>query len=117
MILITHDLGVVAQNVDNIGVMYGGMLMEESNKYSIYESPKHPYTEALLSSIPNTNLDDLRLSYIPGYPPNLLHPPKGCPFAPRCPKVKKICKEKLPPFVEVGDTRVRCWLYGGDINE
>ncbi len=117
MILITHDLGVVAQNVDNIGVMYGGMLMEESNKYNIYDSPKHPYTQALLSSIPNTDLNDLELSYIEGYPPNLLHPPKGCPFAPRCPKAKQICKEKLPPFIDLGDTKVRCWLYGGDTNE
>ena len=114
MILITHDLGVVAQNVNNIGVMYGGMLMEESNKYNIYESPKHPYTQALLSSIPNTDLNDLELSYIPGYPPNLLNPKKGCPFAPRCPKVKDICRKKLPPFIDLGDTKVRCWLYGGD---
>lgn len=111
MVLITHDLGVVAELADRIGVMYAGHLVELSTSEKIYYEPKHPYTQALLKSIPNTNIDDRELRYIPGDLPNLVKPPKGCRFASRCPYAKEICHEKVPPDFEVDETRVKCWLY------
>ncbi|WP_129409626.1 ABC transporter ATP-binding protein [Marinitoga lauensis] len=111
MVLITHDLGVVAELADRIGVMYAGHLVELSTAEKIYYEPKHPYTQALLKSIPNTNIDDRELRYIPGDLPNLVKPPKGCRFASRCPYAKEICHEKVPPDFEVDETRVKCWLY------
>ncbi|GAB6189780.1 ABC transporter ATP-binding protein [Marinitoga arctica] len=111
MILITHDLGVVAELADRIGVMYAGHLVELSTAEKIYYEPKHPYTQALLKSIPNTNIDDRELRYIPGDLPNLVKPPKGCRFASRCPYAKSICHEQIPPDFEVEGTRVKCWLY------
>lgn len=116
MILITHDLGVVAEMADRIAVMYAGHLVELAESEKIYYEPKHPYTKALLESIPNTNINDLELRYIPGSPPDLVNPPKGCRFAPRCPFAKKICFEKEPPTVEVDGSIVKCWLYKGDEN-
>ncbi|WGS64426.1 ABC transporter ATP-binding protein [Marinitoga aeolica] len=111
MILITHDLGVVAELADRIGVMYAGHLVELSTAEKIYYEPKHPYTQALLKSIPNTNIDDRELRYIPGDLPNLVKPPKGCRFASRCPYAKDICHKEVPPEFEVDGTRVKCWLY------
>ncbi|SHH17666.1 ABC transporter ATP-binding protein [Thermosipho atlanticus] len=113
LILITHDLGVVAEMADKICVMYAGHIVEEAVSEKLYYSPKHPYTELLLKSIPNTNIDDLDLKYIPGSPPDLLRPPVGCRFAPRCPYKKKICEVKEPPIFNVDGTKVKCWLYGG----
>ncbi len=112
MLLITHDLGVVAELADRIIVMYAGHIMEISDAIELYESPKHPYTKALLHSIPNTIIEDMDLSYIPGSPPNLISPPKGCRFAPRCDKAMKICREKEPPLFDVNGAKVKCWLYG-----
>ncbi|SHE80648.1 peptide/nickel transport system ATP-binding protein [Marinitoga hydrogenitolerans DSM 16785] len=111
MILITHDLGVVAELADRIGVMYAGHLVELSTAEKIYYEPKHPYTQALLKSIPNTNIEDRELRYIPGDLPNLVKPPKGCRFASRCPYAKSICHEQIPPDFEVEGTKVKCWLY------
>ncbi|ABR31045.1 peptide ABC transporter ATPase [Thermosipho melanesiensis] len=111
MILITHDLGVVAETADKICVMYAGHIVEEAKSEDLYYSPKHPYTKLLLKSIPNTNIDDLSLKYIPGSPPDLLNPPKGCRFAERCPFKKRICELKEPEVVEVNETKVKCWLY------
>jgi peptide/nickel transport system ATP-binding protein len=111
MILITHDLGVVAEMADKICVMYAGHIVEEALSEDLYYKPKHPYTELLLKSIPNTNIDDLELKYIPGSPPDLLKPPIGCRFAPRCPYKKEICETKEPPTVKVDNTNVKCWLY------
>ena len=116
MILITHDLGVVAEMADRIAVMYAGHLVEIARSDDIYHSPKHPYTKALLESIPNTRIDDLELRYIPGSPPDLVDPPKGCRFAPRCPFAKKVCFEREPPVFEVDGAKVKCWLYEGDEN-
>ena len=114
MILITHDLGVVAEMADKIAVMYAGHLVEFAESEKIYYEPKHPYTKALLESIPNTDINDLELKFIPGSPPDLVDPPKGCRFAPRCPVAKKMCFEKEPPTVELNGSRVKCWLYEGD---
>jgi len=114
MILITHDLGVVAEMADRIAVMYAGHLVELAESEKIYYSPKHPYTKALLESIPNTDINDLKLSYIPGSPPDLIDPPRGCRFAPRCPFAKDVCFEKEPPIFEVDGSKVKCWLYEGE---
>ena len=111
MLLITHDLGVVAEMADRIGVMYAGHLVELGKSEKIYYEPKHPYTKALLESIPNTNIEDKELRFIPGSPPDLVDPPKGCRFAPRCPKAKKICWEREPPVFDVDGTQVKCWIY------
>ena len=111
MLLITHDLGVVAEMADRIGVMYAGHLVELGESEKIYYEPKHPYTKALLESIPNTNIEDKELRFIPGSPPDLVDPPGGCRFAPRCPKAKKICWEKEPPVFDVDGTQVKCWIY------
>ena len=111
MLLITHDLGVVAEMADRIGVMYAGHLVELGKSEKIYYEPKHPYTKALLESIPNTNIEDKELRFIPGSPPDLVDPPKGCRFAPRCPKARKICWEREPPVFDVDGTQVKCWIY------
>ncbi|KHC91550.1 peptide ABC transporter ATP-binding protein [Thermotoga sp. Mc24] len=116
MILITHDMGLVAEAADRIGVMYAGHLVELASKERIFTNPLHPYTVGLLRSIPNTDVNDKELRYIPGSPPDLSNPPEGCRFAPRCEKAMKICWEKEPPEFEIDGTRVKCWLYGGDQN-
>lgn len=116
MILITHDLGVVAEMADRIAVMYAGHIVELAESEKIYYEPKHPYTKSLLRSIPNTNINDLELRYIPGSPPDLVNPPKGCRFAPRCSFAKNVCFEKEPPVVDVNGAKVKCWLYAGDEN-
>ncbi|ADA67690.1 oligopeptide/dipeptide ABC transporter, ATPase subunit [Thermotoga petrophila RKU-10] len=116
MILITHDMGLVAEAADRIGVMYAGHLVELASKEKIFTSPLHPYTVGLLRSIPNTDVNDKGLRYIPGSPPDLSNPPGGCRFAPRCEKAMKVCWEKEPPDFEIDGTRVKCWLYGGDRN-
>jgi peptide/nickel transport system ATP-binding protein len=112
LLLITHDLGVVAQNCSRVLVMYGGLIMEEGPVKDIFQNPKHPYTEGLLNSLPKiSNGVKDRLIPIHGSPPNLLNPPKGCPFAERCPYVMEICRNELPPYFKVGENRrSMCWL-------
>ena len=116
IIFITHDLGVVAELCDRVAVMYGGLIMEEALIDDLFEQPKHPYTMGLLASIPDIEQDkSVRLKPIPGSPPDMTNPPKGCPFAPRCPYARKLCGEKLPEFVEVGENhRSRCFLQYPD---
>jgi len=112
IILITHNLGNVAQLADRITVMYGGTVMELGEANEIFENPLHPYTKGLLSSIPNIKLDQPKLKTMPGSPPDLVDPPPGCVFHPRCPFVKDICREQKPtPFTRDGHL-VNCWLYG-----
>ena len=112
IILITHDISIVAEMADRIALMYAGQLMEFSDALSIFEEPLHPYTEALLQSIPNIQLSDQKLRYIPGSPPDLINPPRGCRFHPRCPYVTDICKVKEPPMIEVEKGReVKCFKY------
>ncbi len=112
IILITHDLGVVADVCSRIVVMYGGLIMEEGTAEEIFYDPKHPYTMGLLKSIPRMDLDEKkRLIPIEGTPPDLLNPPKGCPFAARCPYAMKICVEKRPPYFYANEGhRSMCWL-------
>lgn len=116
IIFITHDLGVVAELCDRVVVMYGGLIMEEAMIDDIFEDPKHPYTMGLLESIPDIQQDkSKRLMPIPGSPPDMTNPPKGCPFAPRCPYARKICAQELPEFVEVGEGhKSRCFLLQPD---
>lgn len=112
IMFITHDLGVVAELADRVAVMYGGLIMEEADIFSIFQSPKHPYTMGLLDSIPDMNQDkSKRLQPIPGSPPDMIHPPKGCPFAPRCPYAMRICVDEIPPYIKTGENkRSMCWL-------
>lgn len=111
VMLITHDLGVVAETCERMVVMYGGMVMEEGTTKEIFGNPQHPYTIALQRSIPKlTHTRQDRLWSIPGSPPNMLRPPIGCPFAARCNQSMKICQTMLPPITQLSDThKSMCW--------
>jgi peptide/nickel transport system ATP-binding protein len=116
VILITHDLGVIAEVADDVLVMYAGMVMEEASRDEIFYEPHHPYTEGLLRSLPAYGSERARLHPIAGQPPSLIHPPKGCPFAPRCPYVMDRCRTEIPPLdpVEGGPAHASaCWLPHG----
>ena len=112
IILITHDLGVVAETCERVLVMYGGMIMEEGLVEEIFYETAHPYTICLKRSIPNVNLvSGGRLFSIAGSPPSLIDPPKGCPFCARCDKAMKVCLEHCPPYFQLSPThRSMCWL-------
>ncbi len=116
MILITHDLGVIAEMADRVAVMYAGEIVEQSPVKSLFDRPLHPYTQGLIGSIPVLGELRERLEVIPGSVPNLIDPPSGCRFAPRC-KARiehnlSICVEKSPDLAEVAEGHhVRCWLY------
>ncbi|MET9070041.1 ABC transporter ATP-binding protein [Streptosporangium sandarakinum] len=105
LILITHDLGVVADVADKIAVMYGGRIVENALVHDIYRSPAHPYTKGLLDSIPRVDLKGQELYAIKGMPPNLLDMPQGCAFHPRCPYRQDDCVTDAPPLYEIGPTR------------
>ncbi len=118
IIMISHDLGVIAGLCDRICVMYAGKIVEESCAVDLFKSPHHPYTQGLIASVPRVDMDVTeRLISIEGQPPNLLHLPKGCAFYDRCSKRMDICQDKLPEskvlkVSEGGDVhRVACWLY------
>jgi len=112
IILITHDLGVVASICDRVNVMYGGKIVETASAIEVYHNPKHPYTWGLLKSVPNPKKSSKeKLIPIEGQPPDLLKPPVGCPFTPRCEYSMRICEKEMPPeFKLEGDHRVACWL-------
>jgi oligopeptide transport system ATP-binding protein len=116
IILITHDLGVVADLCSRVVVMYGGLVMEEGNIDDIFYQPRHPYTMGLLKSIPRLDIeDDEKLVPIPGSPPDLLKPPVGCPFYTRCPYTMKICIQDFPEYTyEQNGHRSACWLNHPD---
>lgn len=116
IILITHDLGVVADLCTRINVMYGGIIVETGTTEDIFYRGKHPYTWGLLASVPNPKADiKEKLKPIEGQPPDLLKPPVGCPFAARCDYAMKICIEKQPPQFEVGENhKCACWLCHED---
>jgi peptide/nickel transport system ATP-binding protein len=113
IIIITHDLGVVAEVADDVVVMYAAKVAEEGTVGSIFNRPHHPYTWGLLGSLPRLDADVERLAQIPGQPPSLLNPPAGCRFNPRCPYVMDVCRQKLPELQGVtGDAghRQACFL-------
>ncbi|MCF7925105.1 MAG: ABC transporter ATP-binding protein [Candidatus Izimaplasma sp.] len=116
IILITHDLGVIAEVSTHVIVMYGGMIMEKGTVNDVFYNPKHPYTVGLHSSIPkSTKKEKERLVPIEGSPPDLMDPPQGCPFSPRCPHAMQVCLEDAAPLFEVSDTqKVSCWLLHED---
>ena len=117
LILITHDLSIVLERCDKVMVMYAGHLVEYADTRDIHKNPKHPYTQGLLRTIPNIELAEQRLEAIPGSPPDLLNPPKGCPFWPRCSYAMEMCRLKIPPLMNIGANHlVRCFLYGGTSN-
>jgi peptide/nickel transport system ATP-binding protein len=114
ILLITHNLGVVAETCDRVGVMYAGVMAEIGPVKSIFKDPLHPYTQGLINSIPNLSLDISRLDTIEGNVPNLVKPPPGCRFHPRCFYAMEVCKNVKPPTVEVKpDHVVSCHLYTG----
>ncbi|OSZ61169.1 methionine ABC transporter ATP-binding protein [Streptomyces pharetrae CZA14] len=105
LILITHDLGVVADVADRIAVMYAGKIVESAPVHDIYKAPAHPYTRGLLDSVPRLDQKGQELYAIKGLPPNLLHIPSGCPFHPRCPMAQDVCRTDVPPLYEVDGER------------
>ncbi|MFQ5400342.1 MAG: ABC transporter ATP-binding protein [Anaerolineae bacterium] len=110
MIYISHDIAVIAEVSDRIGVMYAGRMAEMAPAVDIFERPLHPYTYALMSAFPSIRGEKHELVTIPGEPPDLLHPPSGCRFNPRCPNATERCRQEHPPFTEMGnDHVVACW--------
>lgn len=111
IVLITHDLGVVANMAQRVAVMYGGKIVETGTVDELFYQPKHPYTWGLLTSMPRLHKKTDGLTAIPGTPPDLVNPPKGCPFAARCPHAMKVCVEHMPEHKEVSGTQsAACWL-------
>lgn len=113
--LITHDLGVVATVCDKVAVMYGGLIMEYGTADEIFYHPRHPYTMGLLGSIPHVDGGEKRrLIPIDGTPPDLINPPKGCPFSTRCKYCMNICTQEQPPYFEEDKHRTMCWMLDGE---
>jgi oligopeptide/dipeptide ABC transporter ATP-binding protein len=111
LIFITHNLGIVAKMCDQLAVMYAGRVVESGPVSRIFNAPAHPYTAALLNSIPRMGANRQRLTAIDGQPPNLASLPGGCAFAPRCPQAFDRCRMEAPPSIALGDGQTaRCWL-------
>ena len=114
LILITHNMGIVAEMADRIAVMYAGRIAEIAPTMNIFENPKHPYTKALLESIPNIKAEDKILKTVPGSPPDLTDLPSGCAFHPRCPYVFDRCKVEVPALIRTGnEAEASCFLLEG----
>lgn len=111
IVLITHDLGIVAQTCSRVAVMYAGRIVEEAPVRELFKDPLHPYTQGLMRSIPRLGDKGHKLSPIKGIVPGLADLPKGCAFNPRCPKALPCCLEQTPPEIIQGSRRVRCWLH------
>ena len=111
LILITHDLSVIAETCDRVLIMYAGRVAEEGPVGEVFRTPRHPYTQKLLAAFPNIHADRRALDVIPGAPPDLRHPPPGCPFTARCPFAMAVCSEVVPPEISFGAVRVACHLY------
>jgi oligopeptide/dipeptide ABC transporter ATP-binding protein len=110
IIFITHDFGVVARICDRVGVMYAGRFVETAPTRDIFKAPKHPYTAALISSVPQLDKKDERLFSIEGQPPSMVRLPRGCRFGPRCGVAMDICKEQEPPEIKLSENHsVSCW--------
>lgn len=113
LLMITHNIALVAETADRVAVMYAAKMAEIGNVFDIFNNPKHPYTQGLLRAVPNIRLDSGELYKMRGAPPNLLQPPSGCRFHPRCPEVMEICKTDEPNFelIKEGAQITSCWLY------
>ena len=111
LILITHDLSVIAETCDRVMIMYAGRVAEEGPVDEVFRRPRHPYTQKLLGAFPNIAADRRTLDVIPGSPPDLRDPPPGCRFAPRCFAAMPICSEEVPPEISFDGVRVACHLY------
>ena len=113
LLMITHNIALVAEMADRIAVMYAGHIIEIGGIEAVFANPMHPYTQGLLASVPNIRFDKTEELYkMPGEPPNLTHPPSGCRFHPRCPRAMPVCSKYEPAFVKTDDSRfVKCWLY------
>ena len=112
LILITHDLSVTAEMSDKVAIMYAGKVVEYGPSELIFREPLHPYSEGLIMSIPSLR-NPRKVKWIPGLPPDLVEPPPGCRFHPRCPHAMDRCKKEEPPLVEERGRKVACWLYAG----
>jgi len=111
MIFITHDLSILAEISDRVAIMYAGEIIEIGDSQKIYYEPAHPYTQKLLAAIPRLHEDVDKLEFIPGQPPNLIKPPSGCRFHPRCPYAMQVCREQEPELKEIDkDHYAACWL-------
>ncbi len=115
LMLITHDLGVVADVADKIAVMYAGRIVEHAEVHDLYANPCHPYTVALLESIPRVDLKGQQLVSIAGLPPNLMHIPPGCAYHPRCRMAQDVCKQEVPPLLTLGGVRSSACLFAEDL--
>lgn len=114
ILLITHDLGVVAEMADDVVVMYAGQVVEHSDASTVFSSPLHPYTRGLMQSIPRIDVKQDVLYVIEGVVPNPTCFPEGCRFAPRCPQASKACIENMPVLQDITDGhQVRCFKAGG----
>ncbi|MEM1611292.1 MAG: ABC transporter ATP-binding protein [Sulfolobales archaeon] len=111
MILVTHDLGIAAEIADRVAIMYAGKVVEVGSVDKIFYDPLHPYTKALLRAVPRVRFFS-EVEVIPGEPPDLINPPRGCSFHPRCPLAMEICRKEEPPMIEIEHGRsVACWLH------
>lgn len=115
VILITHDLGVVAGMTDNVVVMYAGKVFERAATKELFERPGNPYTRGLLRSVPDPTDEQGKLYQIPGQPPDLAHLPSGCPFAPRCERAEDICRNEFPPFVQLTSDHYSLCHFANDV--
>ena len=113
VMLITHDMGVIAETCDRVAVMYAGRIAEIGPVHEVINHPSHPYTEGLMAAIPDISQDRERLNQIDGAMPRLNAIPKGCAFNPRCPKVFERCRQERPELMDAKATRVACWLVEG----
>jgi peptide/nickel transport system ATP-binding protein/oligopeptide transport system ATP-binding protein len=115
VLLITHDLGVIAKTCDNVALMYAGYIVEYTDVYTFFREPLHPYAKGLMKSIPRLDSEIKKLEIIKGLVPNLLDLPSGCPFHPRCGFCFELCTKKMPELINVGKNHlVRCHLVGGN---
>jgi peptide/nickel transport system ATP-binding protein len=110
IILITHDMAIISEIADKVGIMYAGQLVEFGSAVEIYRNPKHPYSQALISAIPKLRSDNKKLQFIKGNPPNMLNLPPGCRFYARCPYAMNVCKQD-PPKIKTRTGYTLCWLY------
>jgi peptide/nickel transport system ATP-binding protein/oligopeptide transport system ATP-binding protein len=114
VLMITHDLGIIAEVADRVAVMYAGKIVETGGVEEIFTDPRHPYTRGLLASVPKLNEQKERLSVIPGTVPDAVHFPEACRFSPRCPNAGAICREQEPALLQInGGHAVACWMAEG----